>query len=83
MSQNLYCSLTPITLVQERIKKEYRKANNTQDTNESDEEDQPQLTGAGKAMQKVLKKTDKSGQYDESDDDEKNPYASSVSKKPR
>jgi transcription initiation factor TFIIF subunit alpha len=70
-------------LVQERIKKEYRKANKTQqDGDESEDDDLRRLTGAGKAMQKMLKKNDKSGQYDESDDDEKNPYASSVSKFP-
>lgn len=65
--------------IQERIKKEYRKANVTKaEHDDEDDEDEQQLTTAGKAMHKVLKKADKDGQYDDSDDD-KNPYASSVS----
>lgn len=68
------------TRIQERIKKEYRKAKavaNGDFVEDSDDEDDPKLSGAGKQMQKMLKKNDKSGQYDDSDED-KNPYASSV-----
>lgn len=36
-----------------------------------------ELTGAGKDMRKLMKKLEKNGAYDDSDD-EKNPYASSV-----
>jgi len=70
--------LTPRT--QERIKKEYRKAKavaNEDLHEDSDDEDDQKLSGAGKQMRKMLKKNDKSGQYDDSDED-KNPYASSV-----
>ena len=66
--------------IQERIKKEYRKAKaiaNEDQLEESDDEDDQKLSGAGKQMRKMLKKNDKSGQYDDSDED-KNPYASSV-----
>ena len=69
-----------LTRTQERIKKEYRKAKaiaNGDFVEDSDDEDEQKLSGAGKQMQKMLKKNDKSGQYDDSDDD-KNPYASSV-----
>jgi len=44
---------------------------------DTDDEDEQKLSGAGKQMRKMLKKNDKSGQYDDSDED-KNPYASSV-----
>ena len=70
--------LTPRT--QERIKREYRKAKavaNDDLFGESDDEDQQKLSGAGKQMRKMLRKNDKTGQYDDSDED-KNPYASSV-----
>ena len=70
--------LTP--QMQERIKKEYRKAKavtNDDLHEDSDDEDTQKLSGAGKQMRKMLKKNDKSGQYDDSDED-KNPYASSV-----
>ena len=66
--------------IQERIKKEYRKAKATANGDEledTDDEDDQKLSGAGKQMRKMLKKNDKSGQYDDSDED-KNPYASSV-----
>jgi len=66
--------------MQERIKKEYRKAKavaNNDFLEDSDDEDEQKLSGAGKQMRKMLKKNDKSGQYDDSDED-KNPYASSV-----
>jgi len=65
--------------LEERLKKEYRKAGVTKQADfveDSDDEDEEKLTGAGKAMKKMLKKSDKNGQYDNSDD-EKNPYASS------
>lgn len=65
--------------LEERIKKEYRKAKavaNGDFVEDSDDEDEQKLSGAGKQMQKMLRKNDKSGQYDDSDD-EKNPYASS------
>lgn len=66
--------------MQERIKKEYRKAKaaaNGDAVEDSDDEDEQKLSVAGKQMRKMLKKNDKSGQYDDSDED-KNPYASSV-----
>jgi len=69
-----------MTRTQERIKKEYRKAKgvaNDEFLEDTDDEDEQKLSGAGKQMQKMLKKNDKSGQYDDSDED-KNPYASSV-----
>lgn len=65
--------------LEERIKKEYRRAKavaNGDFVEDTDDEDDQKLSGAGKQMQKMLKKNDKSGQYDDSDDD-KNPYASS------
>ena len=43
-----------------------------------EEEEEPQLSMAGKDMRKLVKKLEKNLAYDESDDD-KNPYASSVS----
>ena len=66
--------------MQERIKKEYRKAKaiaGEDALEDTDDEDELKLSGAGKQMRKMLKKNDKSGQYDDSDED-KNPYASSV-----
>ncbi|OJT03740.1 Transcription initiation factor IIF subunit alpha [Trametes pubescens] len=64
--------------LEERLKKEYKNANKLREghIDESDEEEEEaQLTGAGKNLQKTLKKLDKDGAYDDSDD-EKNPYAS-------
>ncbi|KAI0375667.1 hypothetical protein BV20DRAFT_1040279 [Pilatotrama ljubarskyi] len=64
--------------LEERLKKEYKNANKLREAyvDESDEEeDEAKLTGAGKNLQKTLKKLDKDGAYDDSDD-EKNPYAS-------
>ena len=43
---------------------------------EEEDDDESKLTGAGKNLQKTLKKLEKGG-YEDSDD-EKNPYASSV-----
>ncbi|KAH9936959.1 hypothetical protein B0H21DRAFT_894160 [Amylocystis lapponica] len=65
--------------LEERLKREYKTANKQREgyIDESDEEDEEiQLTGAGKNLQKTLKKLEKDGGYDDSDD-EKNPYASS------
>lgn len=76
-----FCTAIILKSLQERLKKEYRKAGVTKQADfveDSDDEDDEKLTGAGKAMKKMLKKSDKNGQYDNSDD-EKNPYASSVS----
>ncbi|KAI0638211.1 hypothetical protein C8Q77DRAFT_1089942 [Trametes polyzona] len=65
--------------LEERLKKEYKNANKLREgyIDESDEEDDEaaKLTGAGKNLAKTLKKLDKDGAYDDSDD-EKNPYAS-------
>ena len=68
-----------LTRTQERIKKEYRKAKATADADveDTDDEEEQKLSVAGKQMRKMLKKNDKGGQYDDSDED-KNPYASSV-----
>ena len=54
-------------------------ANKQRDTgiDESDEEDQdPALSGAGKAIKKLMSKHEKNEAYES--DDESNPYASSV-----
>ena len=48
------------------------------DSSSEEEEEEPQLSMAGKDMRKLVKKLEKNLAYDESDDD-KNPYASSVS----
>ena len=62
------------------MKREYKNANKTRegyiDEDESEDEGD-QLTGAGKAMKKLVRNLEKNNAYD-SDDDE-NPYASSVS----
>ncbi|TBU32744.1 hypothetical protein BD311DRAFT_774930 [Dichomitus squalens] len=65
--------------LEERLKREYKTANKLREgfiDESDDEEDESKLTGAGKNLQKTLKKLEKGGGYDESDD-EKNPYASS------
>ena len=67
-------------VVQERLKREYKNANKQREgyIDESDEDDLDEvLTGAGKNIQKTLRKLEKDGGYDDSDE-EKNPYASSV-----
>lgn len=67
-------------MLQERLKREYKAANKTREgyIDESEEEDDGnELSTAGKDMRKLMKKLEKNGAYDESDD-EKNPYASSV-----
>ncbi|EMD40710.1 hypothetical protein CERSUDRAFT_111293 [Gelatoporia subvermispora B] len=65
--------------LEERLKREYRNANKLRDAGvdeSEDEEDENQLTGAGKNLQKTLRKLEKDVAYDDSDE-EKNPYASS------
>lgn len=69
-------------ILQERLKKEYKTANKVREgyIDESDEEDEDgsQLTGAGKNLQKTLKKLEKGGGYEDDSDDDKDPYASAV-----
>ena len=71
-----------ISQMQERLKKEYKSANKVResyiDESEEEDEDDSKLTGAGKNLQKTLKKLEKGGGYEEDSDDDKNPYASSV-----
>lgn len=63
------------------MKKEYHHANKARDAtiDENDEEEDMEeinhLTGAGRDLKKLVKKTEKNEAY-ESDDDEGNPYAS-------
>ena len=61
------------------MKREYKQANKTREgyVDESEDEEEPTLTRAGKGLRKTLQKLEKDGGYDESDDDE-NPYASEV-----
>ncbi|KIJ57035.1 hypothetical protein M422DRAFT_23152 [Sphaerobolus stellatus SS14] len=64
--------------LEERIKKEYRQANKFHDGHidaDNEEDDLDSLTGAGKDLKKLVKRTEKNEAYD-SDDDEKNPYVS-------
>ena len=64
---------------QERLQREYISANKQRDTgiDESDEEDRdPALYGAGKAIKKLMSKHEKNDAYES--DEESNPYASSV-----
>ena len=80
LSVNVFTRDTHLVL-QERLKKEYKNANKQREgyIDESDEEDMEDvLTGAGKNIQKTLRKLEKDGGYDDDSDDEKNPYASSV-----
>lgn len=66
-------------MFQERLQREYMTANKLRDAgvDESDEEDHdPTLTGAGKAIKKLMSKHEKNEAYDS--DEESNPYASSV-----
>ncbi|KII95213.1 hypothetical protein PLICRDRAFT_97799 [Plicaturopsis crispa FD-325 SS-3] len=64
--------------LEERLKREYKTANKTQegyvDESESDE-DESKLTKEGKAMKKLIRNLEKNNAYDS--DEEKNPYASS------
>ncbi|KAA1466371.1 hypothetical protein DENSPDRAFT_831187 [Dentipellis sp. KUC8613] len=63
--------------MEERLQREYMSANKQRDghIDESDSEDESQLTGAGKAIKKLMTKLEKNDAYD--DDEEGNPYASS------
>jgi hypothetical protein len=64
---------------QERLQREYMSANKQRDAgiDESDEEDHdPTLTGAGKAMKKLVSKHEKNDAYES--DDGSDPYVSSV-----
>ncbi|KAI0750851.1 hypothetical protein C8Q80DRAFT_1099429 [Daedaleopsis nitida] len=67
--------------LEERLKKEYKTANKLReggiDESEEEEDDEAKLTGAGKNLQKTLKKLEKGGGYEDDSDDNKNPYASS------
>ena len=67
--------------LQERLKREYKTANKLRegyiDESEEEDDDETKLTGAGKNLQKTLKKLEKGGGYEDSDE-EKNPYASEV-----
>lgn len=66
-------------LCQERLQREYMTANKQRDAgiDESDEEEQDStLTGAGKAIKKLMSKHEKNEAYES--DEESNPYASSV-----
>ncbi|KAL6299703.1 hypothetical protein BKA93DRAFT_577605 [Sparassis latifolia] len=66
--------------MEERLKRQYKNANKQRegyiDESDDDEEEESKLTGAGKTLQKTLRKLEKDGGYDDSDD-ERNPYASS------
>jgi len=65
--------------MEERIQREYMSANKQRDAgvDESDDEEQdPTLTGAGKAIKKLMNKHEKNEAYES--DEESNPYASSV-----
>jgi transcription initiation factor TFIIF subunit alpha len=67
-------------LRQERISREYMGANKSRPTgvDESDEEEHdPALTGAGKAIKKLMDKHEKNDAY-ESDNDGEDPYVSSA-----
>ncbi|GAA5884993.1 hypothetical protein JCM6882_007185 [Rhodosporidiobolus microsporus] len=61
--------------LEERIRREQRAAERGEQIPDEDEEEIEQLTGTGKEIKKLMKKSDKTGAYD-SDDDEENPYAS-------
>lgn len=51
-----------------------RTAERPDEIPDEDQEEIDHLTGAGKEVKKLVKKSDKSGNYDS--DDEENPYAS-------
>lgn len=72
--------ISPLMIFQERLKKEYKSANKHRDTgvDESDEEtEEPTTTKQAKAMQKLIRNREDNEAYES--DDEKNPYATSVS----
>ncbi|KAI0303245.1 hypothetical protein BC826DRAFT_984227 [Russula brevipes] len=65
--------------MEERLQREYMTANKQRDggVDESDDEEpDPALTGAGKAIKKLMNKHEKNEAYES--DDESNPYASSA-----
>lgn len=73
--------LNSIDFFQERLKKEYKNANKTREgyIDESDEEEEkPGMTKQAKRMQKMLRAREGNDVY-ESEEEEDNPYASSVS----
>ncbi|GAA6010935.1 hypothetical protein JCM11491_004608 [Sporobolomyces phaffii] len=62
--------------LEERIRKEMRGAERPDEIpDDVDRDDDDELTGTGREIKKLVKKTDKSGAYES--DDEENPYASS------
>ncbi|GAA5901873.1 uncharacterized protein JCM6883_000423 [Sporobolomyces salmoneus] len=62
--------------LEERIRKEMRAAERPDEIpDDVDEDEHEDLTGTGREIKKLVKKTDKSGAYES--DDEENPYASS------
>ncbi|BGP29429.1 transcription factor IIF subunit tfg1 [Rhodotorula toruloides] len=63
--------------LEERIRREMRAVERMEDTPEAEDDDEvtKRLTGTGKEIKKLVKKSDKSGAY-ESDDEDENPYAS-------
>lgn len=68
-----------LCIIQERLKKEYATANKLRDgqLDDSDDDDTPGKTKQEKAMQKLIRSREGNDAYD-SDEDNKNPYASSV-----
>ena len=78
MTLNVFLSLF---LHKERLKKEYKSANKQRDTgvDESDEEEElPGTSKQAKAIQKLIRNREGNDAYES--DEEKNPYASSVSR---
>ncbi|GAA6035047.1 hypothetical protein JCM8097_002160 [Rhodosporidiobolus ruineniae] len=62
--------------LEERIRREMRAAERPDEIpDEADEAEFAELTGTGREIKKLVKKSDKSGAY-ESEDEEENPYAS-------
>ncbi|GAA5857331.1 hypothetical protein JCM8547_002223 [Rhodosporidiobolus lusitaniae] len=63
--------------LEERIRREMRAAERPDEVpDDADDEEVARLTGTGREMKKMIRKSDKSGAY-ESDEDNDNPYASS------
>ncbi|KAI0254394.1 hypothetical protein BJV78DRAFT_1187535 [Lactifluus subvellereus] len=65
--------------MEERLQREYMSANKQRDGGidvSDDEDNDPALTGAGKAIRKLMNKHEKNEAYES--DEESNPYASSV-----
>ncbi|KAM0792768.1 hypothetical protein ACM66B_002541 [Microbotryomycetes sp. NB124-2] len=59
--------------LEERIKKEMRAANRYEgqpEVEDEDQDDEAELTGAGKEVKRLVRKSDKSGAYDSDDEDE-------------